>query len=157
MPSKYTKSIQKRPKGSNHRGRDRNKNITCPYLEPNQSMKLTSEEGLKSIDTLTQDQRLHTKEFFNLWSKALYYQTLTYSFPSILSKINIRGSFAKPFYELYPQKPHATQEEFPSLNKKKSKPHQRGRRKDSKEPKSLYNEEEGDPPSLLQRGIENTY
>ena len=29
------------------------KNITCPYLEPNQSMKLTSEEGLKTIDTLT--------------------------------------------------------------------------------------------------------
>ena len=33
-------------------------------------MKLTSEEGLKSIDTLTQDQRLHTKEFFNLWNES---------------------------------------------------------------------------------------
>ena len=31
-------------------------------------MKLTSKR-LKSIDTLTQDQRLHTKEFFNLWSE----------------------------------------------------------------------------------------
>ena len=33
-----------------------------PYLEPSQSKKLTREEGLKTIDTLTQDQRLHTKE-----------------------------------------------------------------------------------------------
>ena len=47
---------------------------------------------------------------------------------------------------------HATQEEFPSLNKKESKTHQRGRKEDSKEPKSLYSEEEGDQPSLLQRG-----
>ena len=46
------------------------KNITCPYLEPNQSKKLTSEGGFKNIDTLTQDQRLHTKEFFNLWSES---------------------------------------------------------------------------------------
>ncbi|RVW68710.1 G-type lectin S-receptor-like serine/threonine-protein kinase [Vitis vinifera] len=46
-------------------------------------------------------------------------------------------------------KPHATQEEFPSLNKKESKPHQRGRREDFKELESLHNEEEGDPPPLL--------
>ena len=45
------------------------KNITCPYLEPNQSKKLIREDGLKTIDTLTQDQILHTKEFFNLWSE----------------------------------------------------------------------------------------
>ena len=63
-------SIQKKPKGSNRRERNRNKKITCPYLEPNQSKKLTSEEGFKTIDTLTQDQRLHTKEFFNLWSES---------------------------------------------------------------------------------------
>ena len=52
---------------------------------------------------------------------------------------------------------HATQEEFPSLNKKESKTHQRGKKEDSKEPESLHNEEEGDRPSLLQRGKENTY
>ena len=62
---KYTKEA----KGSNQRGMDKTKKITCPYLESNQSMKLTSEKWLKSIDTLTQDQMLHTKEFFNLWSK----------------------------------------------------------------------------------------
>ena len=45
-------------------------------------MKLTSKEGLKTIDTLTQDQRLHTKEFFNLWSKS-----------SSLSNANIFLSF----------------------------------------------------------------
>ena len=61
VPSEYTGSIQKKPKGSNQRGRDRNKKHHLP-LESNQSMKLTSEEGLKTIDILTQDQRLHTKE-----------------------------------------------------------------------------------------------
>ena len=40
-----------------------------PYLEPSQSKKLTREEELKTIDTLTQDQRLHTKEYFSLWSE----------------------------------------------------------------------------------------
>ena len=33
-------------------------------------MKLTSKKGLKSVDTLTQAQKLHTKEFFNLWSES---------------------------------------------------------------------------------------
>ena len=46
------------------------KNINCHYLDPNQSKKLTREEELKTIDTLTQDQKLHTKEFFNLWSES---------------------------------------------------------------------------------------
>ena len=133
------------------------KNITCPYFEPNQSMKVTSEKRFKTIDTLIQAQRLHTKEFSIFGAKAPHYQMLTYSFPSILSKINIKGSFAKPFYELSPQMTHVTQEEFPSLNKKKSKTHQRGRKEDSKKPESLHKQEEGDPLSLLQRGIENTY
>ena len=119
-------------------------------------MKLTSEEELKTIDTLTQDQRLHTKWFFNLWSQSssLPNANIFLSFQTVQT---IHKSFANPFYELFPQKPHATQEEFPSLNKKESKPHQRGRKEDSKEPKFLHNKEEGDPPSLLQRGIENTY
>ena len=70
MPSKFIGSIQKKPKGSNQRGMDKNKKITCPYLESNQLMKITNEKGLKSIDTLTQNQRLHTKEFLNLWSES---------------------------------------------------------------------------------------
>ena len=117
-------------------------------------MKLKSTKGLKSTDTLLQYHRLQTKEFFN---QAPHCQTLTNSFHFILSKIYTRGSFAKPFYKLYPQMTHATQGEFPSLNKRESKTHQRRRKKDSKEPESLHNEEEGDQPSLLQRGKENAY
>ena len=82
---------------------------------------------------------------------------LTCSFPSTLSKIHIKGLFVKPFYELYPQMTHATQEGFPSLNRREPKTHQRGRKEDSKEPEPLHSEEEGDQPSLLQRGKENTY
>ena len=81
----------------------------------------------------------------------------TYSFPSRVSKIYIRRPFVKAFHELSPQMPHATQEKFPSMNKIESKPHQRERKEDSTEPESLRNEVKGDPPSLLQRGIENTY
>ena len=69
---------------------------------------------------------------------------LSNSFPSTLSKIDIKGSFVKPFYELYPQTTHATQEEFPSLNKKESKIDQRGRKEYSKTLESLHSEEEGD-------------
>ena len=39
-------------------------------LESIQSKKLTREEGLKTKEILTQDQRLHTKEYFNLWSES---------------------------------------------------------------------------------------
>ena len=54
------------PKARNQGGRKETKHFTFPYLEPSQSKKLTREEGLKTISTLTQDQRLHTKEYFNL-------------------------------------------------------------------------------------------
>ena len=119
-------------------------------------MKLTSEEELKTIDTLTQDQRLHTKGFFNLWSQSssLPNANIFLSFQTVQ---NIHKSFANPFYELSPQKPHVTQEEFPSLNKRESRPHQRGRKEDFTESESLHNEVKGDPLSLLQRCIENTY
>ena len=82
---------------------------------------------------------------------------LTNSFPSKLTKIYIRKPFAKPFYKLSPQTPYATQEEFTSLNKRESKPHQRRRKEDFIELESLHNEVKGDPPSLLQRRIENIY
>ena len=59
----YSKSLKAQPKG----GGKEAKNITCLYLEPNQSMKLTREIGLIFTDTLDQDHRLHTKEIFNLW------------------------------------------------------------------------------------------
>ena len=62
VPSKYTRSIQKQPKGSKPRWGEETKHFTFPYLEPSQSKKLIREEGLKTIDILTQDQRLHTKE-----------------------------------------------------------------------------------------------
>ena len=66
VPSKYTGSIQKQPKGSKPRWGEETKHFTFPYLEPSQSKKLIREEGLKTIDTLTQDQILHTKEYFSL-------------------------------------------------------------------------------------------
>ena len=79
------------------------KNITCPYLEPNQSIKVTREKWLKSIDTLTQDQRLHIKEFFNLWSESSSLPNVNkFLFFHIVQNIH-KGSLAKPFYELYPQ------------------------------------------------------
>ena len=68
MPSRYTGSIQKQPTDSKPREEEINNN-PYPYLEPSHSKKLTREEGLKTINTLTQDQRLHTKEYFNLWSE----------------------------------------------------------------------------------------
>ena len=56
----YTKTAQSRtPRGKGV------KHTIFPYFEPNQSKKLTREEGLKTIDTLIQDQRLHTKEYFS--------------------------------------------------------------------------------------------
>ena len=116
MPLEYSKSIQKKLKSSNQMGRDRNKKITYPYLEPNQSIKLKCEKGLKSTNTLNQDYRLQ-KNFSIFGAKDPRSQTLTNSFPSILSKIYIRVSFAKSFYELYPQTTHATQKEYLSLNK----------------------------------------
>ena len=51
-------------------------------------MKLISKKWLKSTDTLTQDHRLHTKNFSIFGMKASHCQTLTNSFPSILSKIH---------------------------------------------------------------------
>ena len=50
----YKSSPQTRNQG------ERNNN-SYPYLEPSHSKKLTREKGLKTINTLTQDQRLHTK------------------------------------------------------------------------------------------------
>ena len=44
------------------------KNITCPHLEPNQSMKLISELESTSINALVHDHKLQTKEFFILWT-----------------------------------------------------------------------------------------
>ena len=104
MSSEHTESIQKKPKDSNHTGRDRNKNITCPCLEPNQSMKLTSEEGLKSIDTLTQDLRLHTKEFFNLWSEnsSLLNTQIFLSFHTVQNKH--KGAICQAFLRTLPIK-----------------------------------------------------
>ena len=58
----YSKSLMAQPKGEGKRA----KKITCPYLELNQSMKLTREISLVSTNTLDQDHRLHTKEIFNL-------------------------------------------------------------------------------------------
>ena len=43
------------------------KNLTRPHLEPNQSTKLIKGKDLSSINNLVQDQKLQTKEFFNLW------------------------------------------------------------------------------------------
>ena len=106
---------------------------------------------------LTQDHRLHTKEIFNLWSESSSLLN-TSKFLSFYTVQNIhKGVVCQVFYELYPQTTHATQEEFPSMNKKESKTHQRGRKEDSKELESLHNEEEGDQPFLLQRDKENTY
>ena len=58
-----------------------------------------------------------TKEFFNLWSERSSFPNTNKFLSSILSKIYIRVSFAKSFYELYPQTTHATQKEYLSLNK----------------------------------------
>ena len=64
-------------------------------------MKLTSEEELKTIDTLTQDQRLRTKGFFNLWSQSSSLPNANI-FISLQIVQNIHKSFANPFYELSP-------------------------------------------------------
>ena len=95
----YTKGAQRlKPKGIE------TKNITCPYLELNQSMKLTSEEGLKTIDTLTQDQRLHTKEFFNLWSESSSLPNANI-FLSFQTAQNIhKGAICQAFLRAFPTK-----------------------------------------------------
>ena len=98
------KEYTKEAKRLNHRGRDRNKNITCPYLKPNQSMKLTSKEELKSINTLTQDQRLYTKEFFNLWSESssLANANIFISFHTVQNKH--KGVICQAFLRTLPTK-----------------------------------------------------
>ena len=120
-------------------------------------MKLTRETRHISTNTLNQDHRLHIKLISIFGSITPHCQTLSNFFPSTLSKIYIKRPLAKPFYEFCPQTTHAIQTEFPSLNKRESKTHQRGTKEDSKEPESLHSEEEGDLLSLLQIGIRNIY
>ena len=120
MPSKYTGSIH----------------TVFPYLEPIKSKKFTREEGLKTKETLTQDQGLHTKNISIFVVKAPHSQKLIYSSPSKLTKIYIREPFAKPFCDLSPQTLHSIQEEFPLLYTKESKTHQKGRKEDSTRPAS---------------------
>ena len=126
------KEYTKEAKRLNHRGRDRNKNITCPYLKPNQSMKLTSKEELKSINTLTQDQRLYTKEFFNLWSESssLANANIFLSFHTVQNKH--KGVICQAFLRALPTKAPCHPIRVSFTEQEESKPHQRGRREDSK-------------------------
>ena len=47
---------------------EESKSITSPYLEPNQSMKLTRDIGHIFTNTLDQNHKLYTKEYFSLWT-----------------------------------------------------------------------------------------
>ena len=59
----YSRSLKSHPKGKE----EETKNITYPYLEPNQLIKLTRQLGYISTDTLDQDHNLYIKEYFGLW------------------------------------------------------------------------------------------
>ena len=147
MPSEYSKSIQKKQKSSTQRGRDRNKKITCPYLEPNQSMKLKRKKGLKSTNTLNQDHRLHIKEFFNLWSESSSFPN-TNKFLSFHIVQNIhKGAACQVILRALPTN-NPCHPKRVSFTEQESKTYQRGRKKNSKELESLHSEE-GDQPSLL--------
>ena len=49
--------------------RRKNKNLTRPHLKPNQSKKLIKNKGQTSIYNFVQDHKLHTEEYFNLWTE----------------------------------------------------------------------------------------
>ena len=97
--------VYKRSQKAQTRGGEiETKNITCPYLEPNQSTKVTREKWLNSIDTLTQDQRLHIKEFFNLWSESSSLPDANIFF-SIQTVQNIhKGVICQTFLRVFPTK-----------------------------------------------------
>ena len=101
MPFRYTGSIQKQPTDSKPREKEIN-NSPCPYLEPSYSKKLTREEGLKTINTLTQDQRLHTKEYFSLWSENTSFPKAN-KFLSFQTDQNIhKGVICHAFLRVFP-------------------------------------------------------
>ena len=62
--------------------------LTDPQQEPNQSTKLNRDKGPTAIEELTQDKRLQTNEFFNLWvDKASLSKTILFlSFQTVQNK-----------------------------------------------------------------------
>ena len=73
------------------------KNITCPHLQPSQSMKLTKEIGHISTNTLDQDHRFYTKEFFNLWiDNSSLSNTIKFLFFHIVQNIH-KGAACQAF------------------------------------------------------------
>ena len=120
-------------------------------------MKLKSTKGLKSTDTLLQDHRLQTKEFFNLWSESSSLPNAN-KFLSFHTVQNIhKGVICQAFLRALPTNDPCHPRRVPSLNKRESKTHQRRRKEDPKEPETLHSEEEDDQPSTLQRDKRNTY
>ena len=100
MPSRYTGSIQTTHRLETKEG-ERNNN-PYPYLEPCHSKKLTREKGLKTIHTLTQDQRLHTKKCFSLWSENTSFPK-TNKFLSFQTDQNIhKGVICHTFLRFFP-------------------------------------------------------
>ena len=100
MPSRYTGSIQTTHRLETKEG-ERNNN-PYPYLEPSHSKKLTKEKGLKTINTLTQDQRLHTKECFSFWSESTSFPKAN-KFLTFQTNQNIhKGAICHAFLRVFP-------------------------------------------------------
>ena len=121
------------PKG---RGRE-TKTITCPHLEPSQSIKLTREIDPIFIDALDQDHKLHTKEYFILWIQISAFSNASkfLSFHTIQKYIGEPPSM--PSCGLYPQGTMPPKECL--LNRGGDNPSQTKERKEQ-----LHSEEECD-------------
>ena len=89
------------------------KNIPYPYFEFSQSMKLTRELGLISSETLDQDHKLHTKEFFNLWiDNSSLSNANKFLFFHIVQNIYKRGYFPSLFMDFTHEGPMPPKKSF---------------------------------------------
>ena len=100
MYREYTKAAQRlETKGGGNKQQN-----PYPYLEPSHSKKLIREEGFKTINTLTQDQRLHTKEYFSLWSENSSFPKAN-KFLSFQTNQNIhKGAICQAFLQVFTTK-----------------------------------------------------
>ena len=109
----------------------RGKNNPYPYLEPSHSKKLTREQGLKIINTLTQDHKLHTKKRFSLQSESTSSPKAN-KFLSFHTDQNIhKGAICHAFLRVFPTNAPCHPRRVSLTEPREPKPHQRGRKEDS--------------------------
>ena len=123
---RLTQKHTEAPKGTNKK--DWIQKITIPQLAPNQSKKLSKGRGPSFTTDLVHYQRLHTKEFFNLWIKSFSLSKAILFLSFQTAQKRHKGAAFHTFLRFLPKlKPHhprrvslTTKRKDPS-NSKKSK------------------------------------